>query len=117
MFVLALLAVLAGLFVGVMRRAPRLARTLAIPLAVATLTVAAASWPATIIAPVAMVAATVAVAYVLGADVRYQLSQLLPVPMNSTYRVHNPDGSTTRTRSAWVQWHGHVMRHRAATLA
>jgi hypothetical protein len=113
------LAFLAGIIAAV-AKSPPVARTLAAPtVIVACLLAASVAVPAVtlVAAPAVLVVTAAAVAYALGVDVRYRLSKIVAVAMRSTYRVIHPDETSTRERARWVQWRGHVMRHRRVTLA
>lgn len=42
----------------------------------------------------------------------YRLSKLIPVPMRSTYGQRHDGDPITWYRATWVQWRGHIWRHR-----
>lgn len=82
-------------------------------LAVTVLTVACTTpSPATLVVAAAVVAVQVHLV-ATSTDWRYALSKLVPMPMVAIYQI----GATDSTlRSTWVQWRGHVVRHRHTTL-
>lgn len=113
MLLLALLAVVAGLFA--VAKAPPLARVLAVPIVVALTLVVVLDAPLAVALPVVAVAAVGVVILDRATDWRYVFSNVIPTPMTSTYTVLEGDGSRPE-RARWVQWRGHVMRHRSAAL-
>jgi hypothetical protein len=52
-------------------------------------------------------------------NIRYHLSQVVPMPFRSTYGVHNGDTGQLvgMERSTWVQWRGRIFRHRRTAVA
>lgn len=116
MLVLFMLAFCAGLAAAFARRTP-LVRTLAVPIAVLSIVLMSTAAPVAVAGSAAIVVAAVAVSVVLDVDVRYNLSKIAPLPFNSTYRLLDATGSWVYERATWVQWRGHVMRHRSHALA
>ncbi|QOR55434.1 MAG: hypothetical protein SHS37scaffold145_85 [Phage 71_18] len=99
-------------------KAPPLARTVALAVVtVATLVLATAHDPnPTTLVAAAVVLATVMHVVLTKTDWQFRLSLIVPVLFTADYAMDDGTGRVRDHRSTWVQWRGHVVRHRSHAL-